>query len=74
MNKESKILSDKLDKFPSKKAIISFYWDRDMIGKSIKAKAYKKDEFEKTRDYLKLILRILNLALDSDRYLVQMWI
>ena len=32
-DKESKILTDKLDKFPSKKAILNFYWDRDMVGK-----------------------------------------
>ena len=25
-----------------------------MVGKQIKVKAYKKNEFEKTRDYLKL--------------------
>jgi hypothetical protein len=36
-----------------KKAIVNFYWNRDMTGKSIKAKAYKKNKFEKTRDYLK---------------------
>jgi len=47
-------LADKLDKFPSKKAIVYFFWDRDIAGKSIKAKTYKKNEFEKTRDYLKL--------------------
>jgi len=29
-DKESKILPHKLDKFPSKKAIVYFYWDRDM--------------------------------------------
>jgi len=54
LDKENKILADKLDKFPSKKAIKNFYWDRDMARKSIKAKAYKKNKFEKTRDYLKL--------------------
>jgi hypothetical protein len=53
-DKESKILADKLDKFPSKKAILNFYWDRDMAGKSIKAKAYKNNNFETTREYLKL--------------------
>jgi len=53
-DKESKILADKLDKFPSKKAILNFYWDRDMAGKSIKAKAYKSNNFEETREYLKL--------------------
>jgi len=56
--KKVKILADKLDKFPSKKkAIENFYWDRDMAGKSIKAKAYKKNKFEKRRDYLKLIFK-----------------
>jgi len=50
-NKESKILADKLSRFPSKKkkkkkkAILNFYWDRDMAGKSIKAKAYKNNKF-----------------------------
>ena len=53
-DKESKILADKLDKFPSNKAILNFYWDRDIAGKSIKAKAYKNNNFEKTREYLKL--------------------
>jgi len=53
-DKESKIIADKLDKFPSKKAILNFYWDRDMAGKSIKAKAYNNNNFEKTREYLKL--------------------
>jgi len=53
-DKESKILADKLRKFPSKKTILNFYWDRDMAGKSIKAKAYKNNNFEKTREYLKL--------------------
>jgi len=38
---ESKILVNILDKFPLKKAT-NFYWVRDMAGKSIKAKAYKK--------------------------------
>ena len=36
---------------------------------SIKAKAYKKNEFEKTKDYLKLnssTLSILNIAVVSD--------
>ncbi len=55
-DKESNILAKKLDKFPSKKAIVNFYWERDMAGNSIKAKAYKKNKFEKTRDYLKLNL------------------
>jgi len=41
-DKKSKILAYKLDKFPSKKAIINFYYNRDMTGKSIKAKANKK--------------------------------
>jgi len=50
-DKESKILADKLDKFPSKNAFVGFYWD---AGKSIKVKAYKKNKFEKTRDYQKL--------------------
>jgi len=51
------MLADKLDIFPSKKAILNFYWDkrkkinfpftlyywnRDMAGKSIKAKTYRK--------------------------------
>jgi len=36
--KKKKILADKLDKFPSKKEIINFYWDRDMARQSIKAK------------------------------------
>jgi len=54
-DKESKILADKLDKFPSKKkAILNLYWNRDMAGKSIKAKAYikkkNKNKFEKTRE------------------------
>ena len=40
--KKVKILAEKLNKFSSKKAILNFYWDRDMAGKSIKAKAYKK--------------------------------
>ena len=40
--------------FYQKKAILNFYWDRDTAGKSIKAKAYKKNKFEKTREYLKL--------------------
>jgi len=31
--KKVKILVDKLGKFPSKKANINFYWDRDMAGK-----------------------------------------
>ena len=53
-DKESKILADKLSKFPSKKAILNFCWDRDMTGKSIKTKAYKNNNFEKTREYLKL--------------------
>jgi len=56
-DKESKILADKLNKFLSKKAILNFYWDRDMVGKSIKAKAYKNNNFEKTREYLKLNLK-----------------
>ena len=40
-DKESKILADKLDKFSSKKkkAIVNFYRDRNMTGKSIKAKS-----------------------------------
>jgi len=37
-----------------KKAILNFYCDRDMARKSIKIKVYKKNKFEKTRDYLKL--------------------
>jgi hypothetical protein len=37
MNKESKNLTNKLEKFQSKKAIINSYWDRDMAEKSIKA-------------------------------------
>ena len=41
-NKESNILLYKLDKYPSKKEIVNFYWDKDIEGKSIKAKAYKK--------------------------------
>jgi hypothetical protein len=42
-----------------------------MVGKSIKAKVYKKNEFEKTRDYLKLnFISILNIALVSDGYFV----
>jgi len=54
-DKESIILVNKLDKFPSKKKkILNFYWDRDMAGKSIKDNAYKKNKFEKTRNYLKL--------------------
>ena len=53
-DKESKILADKLSKFPSKKAILNLYWDRELAGKSIKAKAYKNNKFEKTREYLKL--------------------
>ena len=50
-DKESKILADQLDKFPSKRAILNFYWDRNMAGKSIKAISYI---FEKTRKYLTL--------------------
>ena len=46
-DKESNILAKKLDKFPSKKAIVNFYWERDITGNSIKAKAYKKNKFEK---------------------------
>jgi hypothetical protein len=38
IKKKKKILADKLDKFPSKKEIINFYWDRDMARQSIKAK------------------------------------
>jgi len=54
-DKESKILADKLSKFPSEKSyILNFYWDRDMARKSIKAKAYKNNKFEETREYLKL--------------------
>jgi len=34
-DKESKILENKLDKFPSKKTIANFYSDRNMTGKSI---------------------------------------
>jgi len=54
--KKVKILAYKLSKFPSKKkkkkkkAILSFYWDRDMAGKSIKAKDYKNNNFEKARE------------------------
>jgi len=47
-DKERKILTDIFNKFPSKKEIVNFYWNRDMVGKSIKAKAYKKNKFEKT--------------------------
>jgi len=54
LDKESKILEDKLDKFLSKKTIVYFFWGRDMAGKPIKAKTYKKNNFEKTRNYLKL--------------------
>jgi hypothetical protein len=45
-------IADKLDKFPLKTEIVNFYWNRDVTGKSIKAKAYKKNKFKKTRDYL----------------------
>jgi hypothetical protein len=31
-----------LDKIPSKKLIVNFYWKRDMAEKSIMAKVYKK--------------------------------
>ena len=44
----------KKEKKKKKKAILNFYWDRDIAGKSIKTKTYKKNEYEKTRDYLKL--------------------
>jgi len=63
--KKVKFLADKLDKLLSKKAFVNFYWDRDMAEKSIKAKAYKKNEFENTWDYLKIILSI---TLVSDGY------
>ena len=41
--KKVKILADKLSKFPSKKVILNFYWDRDMWQENqSKTKAYKK--------------------------------
>ena len=48
------MLLDKLKNFPSKKTIVYFFWGRDMAGKPIKAKTYEKNEFEKSRDFLKL--------------------
>jgi len=39
------------DEFPSKKAIVNFYWDRDIAEKSIKTKAYKKNKSKKSKDY-----------------------
>jgi len=45
--KKSKILVNKLNKFPSKNAIVNFYWDGDMTGKSIKVKVYKKKKKKK---------------------------
>jgi len=42
-----------------------------MAGKSIKTKAYKKNKFEKTRDYLLTQLQVSwILALTSDEYFV----
>jgi len=50
------IFHPKKKKKKKKKKIENFFWDRNnMVGKSIKAKAYKKYKFEKkTRNYLKL--------------------
>ncbi|ORX85958.1 hypothetical protein BCR32DRAFT_275775 [Anaeromyces robustus] len=52
---EYKILNDKLNNTSSSsKEIMEFYWDRDMNNdKSIKAKTFKMNNFENSRNYLK---------------------
>ncbi|ORX63325.1 hypothetical protein BCR32DRAFT_287845 [Anaeromyces robustus] len=54
-DKESKILNDKLNNISSfSKKIMEFIWDRDINNdKMIKAKTYKMNNFENSRNYLK---------------------
>ena len=53
-SKESRTLSNKLAKYQSEKAIKEYYWNRDLLKDSIKAKNYIENRFEDTREYYKL--------------------
>ena len=55
-SKESRTLSRKLSKFESKQMIREFYWNRDLLINSIKGKEYINNNFEVSRDYIKLNL------------------
>ena len=55
-SKESRYLSRKLAKFETRNKILEYYWKRDFLKESIKAKKYIKYKFEETRDYNKLNL------------------
>ena len=44
-------------KLESEKAIKEYYWNRDICSDGIKAKRYKKNKFEVTREYYKLGLK-----------------
>ncbi|OUM61892.1 hypothetical protein PIROE2DRAFT_12007, partial [Piromyces sp. E2] len=54
--KESRLLNRKLAELKSKEKIKEFYWNRDLLKKSIKADNYIENKFEETRGYYKLNL------------------
>ncbi|OUM63778.1 hypothetical protein PIROE2DRAFT_9643 [Piromyces sp. E2] len=55
-SKESRTLNRKLAELKSKEKIKEFYWNRDLLKKSIKADNYIENKFEETRGYYKLNL------------------
>jgi len=63
IKKKKKKNIKKKKKKKKKKTTVNFYWDRNIAGKSIKAKDYEKNEFKKTREYLKFNFKHLEYSI-----------